>query len=178
MKYLKSYLKSFEGEFLDNLNKKAKEYQDKYGNTKIMKHLELFENFITDFFKNKENDALIKLSNFFVDFINKNIKTCTSEYKKQIDNNASIDIIIELYNVSLPYKIIRLYYYNDTIAFYFYPFPSNYNKELENLKDFFDFIFNTIKSTREIKVDEIKDVMNKITKENFDSFIDTKKYNL
>lgn len=140
-----------------------------------MKHLELFENFITNIFRNKKYDKLIKLGNFFADFINKNILTCNAESRNY---NTSIDIFIDT-RFLRDINIIRLYYYNDdTISGYFYPFPSNYDKELENLKDFFYFTFNTTKRFFDIKIDEINDIMNKITKENFDAFLDMKKYNL
>ena len=109
-----------------------------------MKNLELFENFITDFF-NKENYKILKFSNLLINFINENISTCTVECR---DNNisstaGSLDIFIK----PLDLNIIRIYYYAKIETYDWDDLYNGYNVDCVepiHLSDFiiFDSFYN------------------------------------
>ena len=157
--------------------------------------MKTYENFITDLFR-KFPKKIKQLENTLINFINKNIHEANWYAVAETNNNIiSIKINNFLFHTRqnaarqevIKYDLIRLYYNYNTKEFIYhiitpkYAFESD-NEDINNMREFLEnnmlSILNDGPVTQLISLDKIQNIINNITQDNYDQFVNMKKYNL
>jgi len=161
-----------------------------------MRHIKTYENKITDLFKKKKKlpVEVFKLAEKIVSFINNNIpNNYTVEYSiqdsnKNKENMPILNLVINLHDLGGYGRFISLYY-NEISELMMFSFIQD-KRILINIEEFLNNImelhYSKIKTPVEIashkayfiELNSIKDIISDINQEDFDFFIETKKYNL